>query len=321
MIKFLLRRLMVSVLLILGVTAIIFCIIRLQPGNPFLNMIQYDTDPAFLETKLREIGYYDPLPVQYGKWLMRTLQFDLGYSIQYRAPVAQLIAERFSNTLLLALSSFCISSVISIAVGILSAMRPNSALDYIATFLSFVGVSIPVFFFGLLLIKVMGYDLGFLPFSGIETLGTSYTGMARALDILRHMVLPVTASALTQTAMLLRYTRSAILSTVSEDYIGTARAKGMTKKQAILRHGLRNARVSIITVLMNRLPDLLSGALIVETIFVWPGIGHLNYQAILNRDYPLIMGITLLIAVIVILCNLLADILYLLVDPRIRYER
>ena len=121
--------------------------------------------------------------------------------------------------------------------------------------------------------------------------------------------------------MLLRYTRSAILSTVSEDYIGTARAKGMTKKQAILRHGLRNARVSIITVLMNRLPDLLSGALIVETIFVWPGIGHLNYQAILNRDYPLIMGITLLIAVIVILCNLLADILYLLVDPRIRYER
>lgn len=320
MIKLLLKRLAVSVLLILGVTVIIFCIIRLQPGNPFLNMIQYDTDPAFLETKLREIGYYDPLPVQYGKWLLRTLQFDLGYSIQYRTPVGELIADRFSNTLLLALSSFVISSVISIGIGIVSAMHPGSLMDYIMTFLSFVGVSVPVFFFGLLLIKVFGYDLGLLPFSGIETLGSSYHGIDRILDILKHMALPVAASALTQTAMLMRYTRSAVLQTVSEDYISTARAKGMTKNQAILRHGLKNARVSIITVLMNRLPDLLSGALIIETIFVWPGIGLLNYQAILKRDYPLIMGVTLLIAVIVILCNLLADILYLLADPRIRYE-
>lgn len=320
MIRFLVRRLAVSILLLLGVTMIIFCIIRLQPGNPFLNMIQYDTDPAFLETKLEEIGYYDPLPEQYAKWLIRVLHFDLGYSIQYRAPVGQLIAERFANTLLLALSSFVISSVISIVVGILSAMYPNSILDSCMTLLSFIGVSIPVFFFGLLLIKVMGYDLGILPFSGIESLNVTYTGIDRALDILRHMILPVTASALTQTAMLLRYTRSAVLSTVSEDYLSTARAKGMTKNQAILHHGLKNARVSIITVLLNRLPDLLSGALIVETIFVWPGIGLLNYEAILNRDYPLIMGVTLLIAVIVIGCNLLADLLYPIADPRIRRE-
>lgn len=320
MIRFLVRRLAVSILLLLGVTMIIFCIIRLQPGNPFLNMIQYDTDPAFLETKLEEIGYYDPLPEQYAKWLIRVLHFDLGYSIQYRAPVGQLIAERFANTLLLALSSFVISSVISIVVGILSAMYPNSILDSCMTLLSFIGVSIPVFFFGLLLIKVMGYDLGILPFSGIESLNVTYTGIDRALDILRHMILPVTASALTQTAMLLRYTRSAVLSTVSEDYLSTARAKGMTKNQAILHHGLKNARVSIITVLLNRLPDLLSGALIVETIFVWPGIGLLNYEAILNRDYPLIMGVTLLIAMIVIGCNLLADLLYPIADPRIRRE-
>ena len=132
------------------------------------------------------------------------------------------------------------------------------------------------------------------------------------------MILPVTASALTQTATLLRYTRSSILSTVSEDYMKTAQAKGLTKKQAILRHGMRNARVSIITVLCNRLPDLLSGALIVETTFVWPGIGQLNYQAILVRDYPLIMGIALLLAVIVIGCNLLADVLCMILDPRVR---
>lgn len=320
MIKFLVRRLAVSLMLILGVTLIIFCIIRLQPGNPFLNMIQYDTDPEFLAAKLEEIGYYDPLPLQYGKWLARVLHFDLGYSIQYRAPVSSLIADRFSNTLILAAASFAISTIVSIGIGILSAMFPNSVLDYIMTFFSFIGVSIPVFFFGLLLIKIFGYDLGLLPFSGIETLGSSYRGFERFLDIAKHMVLPVMASALTQTAMLLRYTRSAILSTVSEDYLKTARAKGMTKNKAILRHGLKNARISIITVLMNRLPDLLSGALIIETIFVWPGIGLLNYQAILKQDYPLIMGITLLIAVIVILCNLAADIMYLLADPRIRFE-
>lgn len=320
MIRFILKRLGISLLLILGVTIIIFCIIRLQPGNPFLNMIQYDTDPDFLETKLREIGYYDPLPVQYGKWLLRTLHFDLGYSIQYRVPVADLVADRFGNTLLLATSSFAISTVISVVIGIYSAMHPHSLPDGALTVLSFVGVSIPVFFFGLLLIKVFGYDLGILPFSGIETVAANYTGFERVLDIGKHMILPVTASALTQTATLLRYTRSSILSTVNEDYIKTARAKGLTKKQAILRHGLKNARVSVITVLLNRLPDLLSGALIVETVFVWPGIGLLNYQAILKQDYPLIMGITLLLAVIVIGCNLLADLLYLVLDPRIRLE-
>ena len=137
-------------------------------GNPFLNMIQHDTDPTFLETKLQEIGYYDPLPVQYGKWLLRTLQLDLGYSIQHRAPVAALIADRFGNTLLLAMSSFVLSTVISIGIGVFSAMYPNSLWDRALTVLSFIGVSIPVFFFGLLLIKVFGYDLAVLPFQGLK---------------------------------------------------------------------------------------------------------------------------------------------------------
>lgn len=222
MARFISRRLAAALIMLLGVTAVIFCIIRLQPGNPFLNMIQHDTDPTFLETKLQEIGYYDPLPVQYGKWLLRTLQLDLGYSIQHRAPVAALIADRFGNTLLLAMSSFALSTVISIGIGVFSAMYPNSLWDRALTVLSFIGVSIPVFFFGLLLIKVFGYDLAVLPFSGIETMGKNYQGIDRALDIGRHMILPVTASALTQTATLLRYTRSSILSTVSEDYMKTA---------------------------------------------------------------------------------------------------
>lgn len=319
--KFILKRIGISILMLFGVSIIIFAIIHLQPGNPFLSMVGVDTDPKFVEIKLREIGYYDPLPIQYLKWLWRTLHLDLGYSLQYNAPVVELIADRFGNTLILSLSSFCISTILAIGIGILSALYPNSIMDRIMTLLAFIGVSIPVFFFGLLLIKVMGYDLKLLPFSGIETLGSTYSGIERVMDIAMHLILPALTCALTQTASLVRYTRASLLETISEDYIKTAMAKGLTKKQAIIRHGMKNARISIITVLCNRIPDLLSGALIVETIFVWPGIGMLNYQAILKQDYPMIMGITLMIAVIVILCNLLADILYSVLDPRIRYER
>ncbi len=320
MTKYILKRIGLALVMLLGVTIIVFCIIRLQPGNPFLSMVQFDTDPAFMEAKLREIGYYDPLPIQYGKWLMRALQFDLGYSIQYNAPVTDMITNRFANTVLLATTSFIISTVVAITIGVLSALYPNSIMDHVMTFLAFIGVSIPVFFFGLLLIKFFGYDLRILPFSGIETIGTNYTGIERILDIGKHLILPALTSALTQTATLVRYTRSSLLETVSADYIQTAMAKGRTRKQAIIKHGMKNARISIITVLCNRIPDLLSGALIVETVFVWPGIGLLNYQSILKQDYPMIMGITLLIAVIVIICNLAADILYVVVDPRICYE-
>lgn len=320
MIKYIVKRLGIAVVMILGVTMIIFCIIRMQPGNPFLHMVQADTNAEFMEAKLREIGYYDPLPIQYGKWLLRTFHFDLGYSIQYNAPVSGLILDRFSNTVVLATSSFLVSMVVAIAVGIFSALHPNTKSDYVITILSFICVSIPVFFFGLLLIKIFGYDLKILPFSGIETLGTHYTGAQRVLDIGKHLILPMTASAMTQTATLIRYTRASLMETVSEGYIDTAMAKGLTRKRAIIKHGMKNAKISIISVLCNKIPDLLSGALIVETVFVWPGLGQLNYQAILQQDYPLIMGITLLIAVIVIICNLLADILYMIVDPRIRYE-
>ena len=222
MIKYIVKRLGIAVVMIIGVTMIIFCIIRMQPGNPFLHMVQADTNAEFMEAKLREIGYYDPLPIQYGKWLLRTLHFDLGYSIQYNAPVSGLILDRFSNTVVLATSSFLVSMVVAIAVGVFSALHPNTKSDYVITILSFICVSIPVFFFGLLLIKIFGYDLKILPFSGIETLGTHYTGAQRVLDIGKHLILPMTASAMTQTATLIRYTRASLMETVSEGYIDTA---------------------------------------------------------------------------------------------------
>ena len=318
MLKYLLKRLGVSLIVIIGVTMIIFSIIRLQPGNPYLSMVKYDTDPNFLEEKLTELGYYDPVPVQYFKWIGRVAKGDLGYSIHYRTPVVQLIKERFGNTLLLAITSFILSTALAIFIGVFSASRSKTILDYIITVISFIGVSIPVFFFGLLLIKVFGYDLNLIPISGMETLGTNYEGIKRVLDIGKHMIMPVIVLSITQTASLLRYTRSSMIEVLNEDYMRTARSKGLSRQKTIWKHGFRNSLISIITVLCMRFPDLLSGALIAETVFVWPGMGSLNYQAILNQDYPLIMGITFIMAIIIILCNLLADILYAVADPRIR---
>lgn len=318
MLRYILKKLGVSLIVILGVTMIIFSIIRLQPGNPYLNMVQYDTDPRFLEERLTELGYYDPLPIQYFKWLGRVAKGDLGYSIHYRTPVSQLIKDRLSNTSLIAITSFIFSSILAVFIGVFSAVRSKSIFDYAITVISFLGISIPVFFFGLLLIKFLGYDLNLVPISGMETLGSNYTGIHKGLDIIKHMILPVFVLSITQTASLVRYTRSSMIDTIQKDYIRTARSKGLGREKAIWKHGFRNSLSSIITVLCMRIPDLLSGALIVETVFVWPGMGSLNYQAILNQDYPLIMGITFVMAIIVILCNLLADVLYAISDPRIR---
>lgn len=318
MLKFILKRIGVSLIVILGVTLIIFTIILLQPGNPYQNIVKYDSDPAYLEKKLTELGYYDPIPIQYIKWIGRVLKGDLGDSIHYKAKVLDLIVERFRNTAILALTSFVFSTLISILIGVFSASKPGTIMDHIITVICFIGVSIPGFFFGLLLIKVFGFDLNILPPSAMTTLGEDYQGIEKVIDIVKHMIMPVSVLVLTQSASLVRYTRSSMIEVLNQDYIRTARAKGITKVKSIWGHGFRNSLISIITILCMRLPDLLSGALVVETVFVWPGIGSLNYEAILNRDYNLIMGVTLVMAIIIILCNLLADILYAVVNPRIR---
>jgi peptide/nickel transport system permease protein len=319
--KYLLRRLGTSVVILLGVSILIFALIHLQPGNPYSGMIDPSVPPKVVEQKLRQLGYYDPIPVQYLKWLGRVLTGDFGYSIQYKAPALNLIWEALKNTLLLSVVAFVLSSVLAVTAGIFTAAHSNSAVDRVVTLLSFAGVSIPTFFFGLLLVKWLGYDLALLPSSGMTSLRAGYTGSAHAVDVLRHMVMPVLVLGLSQTATLLRYTRSAVLDALNQDYIRTARAKGLTWNRAVWTHGLRNSMISIITVLCMQLPQLFSGALITETIFVWPGIGTLNYNAILRQDYPLIMGIAMMLAVVILLANLLADILYALADPRIRLNR
>lgn len=320
MLEYIIKRLLTLIGVLFGISIIIFTLIHVQPGNPYSTMIDPNVSPETFENMLKQIGYYDPLHIQYIKWLGRALHGDLGYSIHYKAPIIDIINSRIWNTFLLSFFSLLLSTAIAIPAGVLSASKKYSLFDYFITIISFIGISIPTFFFGLLMIKWFAFDLKIFPVSGMLTVGEHYTGIKAALDIARHIALPVIVLSLIQTAYMMRYTRSSMVEVLDKDYIRTARAKGITMRKTIWKHGFRNALISIITILCLQIPSLFSGALLTETIFVWPGIGRLNYEAVLNRDYPLIMGILMILAIIILLSNFLADILYAVIDPRIHYD-
>ncbi|MCT4631513.1 MAG: ABC transporter permease [Firmicutes bacterium] len=318
MFNYTIKRLLQSLIVLLGVTIVIFSLIHMAPGDPLIQSMDPSVSAEVREEMLTDMGYYDPIYVQYGKWLGRAITGDLGFSIKFKKPVADVIMEYLPNTILLGVSSLILSIAIAIPAGIVSATKKNSITDYIVTFFSFLGLSIPAFFFGLLLIKWFAYDLEIFPVSGMISIGENYVGLGRYIDILRHLILPAIVLALLQTATLMRYTRSSMIEVIDQDYIRTARAKGVREKVVIRKHAFRNALISIITIITMQIPFLFSGAVLTETIFVWPGIGRINYNAIIGRDYPLIMGIMLLLAVIILLSNFLADIMYAVADPRIR---
>lgn len=318
--RYFMKRLMTSVFVLFFISIIIFVLIHMQPGNPYLNMINPKVSKEVFEEMLRKVGYYDPIHIKYFKWLGRALKGDLGYSLYYGAPVIDVISSRIWNTLLLSSFAFILSIIIAIPSGIISASRKNSIFDYICTVLSLIGISIPAFFFGMLLIKWFAIDIKIFPVSGMQNITGEYEGIHKIMDVFRHMILPGTVLGFLQTASLMRYTRSSMLNELSKDYIKTARGKGLTMRKTIWKHGFKNSLIPVITILCMQIPFLFSGALLTETIFVWPGIGRLNYEALLNRDYPLIMGILMMMSTIILVANLLADILYAFVDPRIKYQ-
>lgn len=320
MTKYIFKRILIAIGVLFGVSVIIFSLVHMQPGNPYTSMIDPTVPPEVIKEMLTKIGYYDPIHIKYIKWISRALRGDLGYSIQYGQPVLQVINSRIWNTVLLSSFALIISTVLGIIIGIISAIKKNTLFDYVTTVFSFIGISIPAFFFGLLLIKIFAFDFPILPVSGMKTLGEDYTGIKNALDVLKHMILPGLVLALLQSAAFVRYTRSSMLEVLDKDYIRTAKAKGLTKKKSILKHGVKNALIPLVTIICMQIPFIFSGALLTETIFVWPGIGRLNYDAVLNRDYPLIMGILMILSIIILLSNLLADILYAVIDPRIKYK-
>lgn len=317
MLEYIIKRLLISTILLILISIIIFILINTQSGNPYSYMISPNTSPALVEMKLRQIGYYDPLYIKYIKWFSRILHLDLGYSIKYSKSVISVIAKRVPNTLLLMSTSLFVSTILGVALGFFSAYKRNTKIDDLLSIFSFVGISIPVFFIALLLIKKFSYDMMLLPSSGMYDVRVEYKGIGRFLDVGKHLILPVTALSVFQMTSFIRYSRQAMLDVMDKEYIYAAMAKGMSFGKALLRHGLRNALLPIVTIFCLQIPSLFSGALLTETIFSWPGIGRLSYEAVQNRDYPLIMGVLMISAILILLSNFLADILYVYIDRRI----
>jgi peptide/nickel transport system permease protein len=317
--RYILRRIIVSIPVLFGITIITFALIHLAPGDPVTGMIDPtlgDFNPELVERERAKLGLDKPLPVQYVLWLGRVLRGDLGYSMINRQPVSDMIGERILSTLRLTISALIIAIIIGIPIGIVSAVRQYSALDYVATMFSFVAVSVPGFFLSLGLIYVFALKLKWLPTSGMRTLGEDPS----LWDSIKHMIMPVMVLAVSVMAPLVRYARSSMLEVLQQPYVNTARAKGFGDWIVIFRHAFPNALIPLVTVIGLRLPALFAGSVIVEQIFHWQGMGTLNIWAVMNQDYTLLMGLNMIAAILVLLANQLADIAYAIVDPRITYD-
>ncbi|RNB90035.1 ABC transporter permease [Brevibacillus fluminis] len=293
-----------------------FLIIYLAPGNPVEMFIDPNTSADQIELRKEQLGLNDPLWLQYLHWLGNLLQGNLGFSYNSFEPVSQILAERLGPTLLLMGLSLLVGILIMIPLGIVSATKQYSTLDYATTGFSFLGISIPNFFLGLGLIYVFSLQFPLLPTGGMKTLGSD----GGFLDRVQHLILPVVVLAIGIAGKMIRYVRASMLEILGQDYLRTARAKGLREFVVTNKHALRNALIPIITVIGLEVPMLLGGAVITEQIFQWPGMGQLTIQSIMSRDYPILMAINLIAAIMVLVTNLLTDIFYSIADPRIKYQ-
>jgi peptide/nickel transport system permease protein len=322
MLTYLAKRLLLMIPLLIGITLISFVVIHLAPGEP--TDLQTDLNPkasAEMRERLRERYDLDkPLHVQYGKWLGRLVQLDFGESFsQDRRPVFAKIVERLPITIMINVLSIATILAVAIPLGVLSAVRRNTTFDRATTVLVFAGFAMPSFWLALLLMDYLGVRLGLFPIAGLKSIGFEYLSFGgQVWDVIHHLILPVFVSAFGGLAGFSRYMRSNMLEVIRQDYILTARAKGLPELQVICRHALRNALLPVITILGLSVPGLIGGSVIFETIFAIPGMGKLFYDGVMMRDYPLIMGILVIGAVLTLIGNLLADIGYALADPRIR---
>jgi len=315
MTAYLIRRLLQSIVLLWLVSLATFFLIHSAPGGPAI-LVQPDVSREQAERLRAQLGLDEPLPVQYVKWLGNLVQGKLGRSYSQGVAVVTLIFERLPATLALAGVSLLLSVAIAIPLGIISALRPYSLLDQVATAAAFFGMAVPTFWLGIMLIIVFAVQLGWLPSAGMYTVGAGFD----PLDRLRYIIMPAIVLSSAGIAQVTRYTRSTMLGVLHEDYMRTAVAKGLSQSQAIWRHGLKNALIPIVTVIGLLLPRLVSGAAITESVFAWPGMGRLAVEAAFQRDYPVIMGVTLLISAVVIASNLVTDLLYVALDPRVKLQ-
>ena len=313
--KYMIKRILIAIPVLIGITIIDYAIMCLA-GSP-LQMLQGPRiSQAAVAAKEIALGLDKPFYVQYFVWLKQLLHGNMGYSIKSYQAVSEMIASHLGPTLLLMGVSLLVSLLMAVPAGIYSAIKQYSAGDYTVVTLSFLGSSVPGFFLSLLLIYLFTVKLGWLPSSGMATLGTA----GGADDVAKHMVMPVLVLATSMAGTNIRYIRSAMLEILQQDYLRTAKAKGIGRFLVINKHALRNALIPIITVIGMEIPVLFGGQVIIEQVFSWPGLGLMTMSAITNRDYPVIMGVCLLSAIVVLAANLIADILYALADPTIQLK-
>lgn len=315
MFKYIVKRILIAIPVLIGITIIDYGIMSLA-GSPLEMLAGPRVSEEAIANKEILLGLDKPVYVQYFIWVKQLLQGNLGTSIKSYQSVAAMIGSHIGPTLLLMGTSLVAGLLIAVPAGIFSAIHQYKKRDYAVVTLSFIGLSIPGFFLALMLIYLFTVKLGWLPSSGMTTLGTD----GGFLDVARHMIMPVTVLAVSIAGSNIRYVRSAMLEILQSDYLRTATAKGIGRRRVINKHALRNALIPIITVIGMQIPTLFGGSIIVEKIFSWPGLGLMTMNSILSRDYPVIMGVCLLSAVVVLVGNLITDILYALVDPTISYK-
>jgi peptide/nickel transport system permease protein len=322
-IRFFLRRLGASLLLLYLVLTATFFLVHLAPGSPSMLMAEDQRLPPEQRENLKRIyGLDRPLPVQYARWLAATARGDWGISFTYQRPVTSVVLDAVPATLLLAFGGLLVEQAVGLTFGIMAARRPGSATDHLIRVVSLLLFSQPPFWLGLMAILLFSLVWPILPAGHMYSVGAEDLGSgAHLLDFLRHLVLPSVVLGLTQAGSMIRYVRASVLDVLGQEYIQAARAKGISERRVVWVHALRNALPPLIQIMALSLGSLLSGIVIAEVVFSWPGLGRLTFEAILGRDYPLVLATTAFAAVMTLLANLMADVLHALADPRVRDAR
>ncbi|HYH12405.1 MAG TPA: ABC transporter permease [Thermomicrobiales bacterium] len=314
MTKYIIRRLIHSLIIVWGCATLVFFLIRAIPGDPVIQMLGTEYTPEAADALRDKLGLDEPVYIQYVQWLGNMLRGDFGTSITGAESVGSAIMSGLPKTMSISILSFLIAVAIAVPAGVLAALKRNSFLDFVVSLIAFLGVSMPSFWFGIILIIVFAVNLGWLPSLGYASL--TEDGF---VEWIRHLILPSLAIGAGYAAILMRFVRAGLLEALSSDYIRTARSKGIAERHVVVRHGLRNSMIPVVTVAGIQVALLLSGAVVIETVFSIRGIGRLLVGAIFDKDYPMVQGTILVVTVIFVMANLIVDILYTQLDPRIKY--
>lgn len=315
MLKYIIKRILVAIPTFIGITLLVFVLSSMAPGGPLTSLRATMTEEAVDELE-HQYGLDRPILVQYGDWFKDLFKGDLGTSYKSGKPVMELMSNRIGPTLVLTLTAFVLSTITGVVLGIISAVNDGGKGDKVISAIAFISQSVPGFFLSVLMLWLFSVKLGWLPTSGMYGI----TGERSISELIKHLVLPAGIMAFGQLGSLIRYTKSGMLEVMNEEYIKTAKSKGIGAFAVNIRHAFRNSLIPIVTILGTEIPNLIGGSVIIEQIFGWPGLGTLMMTSVTSRDYPTIMGITCIISAVVLVVNLLVDLIYGLLDPRISYK-